>query len=118
LVGRDALHPAMPSPPTHHPLSNTHQQQELLASGLLVEVPAFSKFLHGSALLFPTACLESPPWFMPDAGGGGAYTPATADEMEGRGGGCSYGAAGGDGSNGWAAGGGGGQVIAGVGWIS
>jgi SPX domain protein involved in polyphosphate accumulation len=36
--------------------------QELRNSGLLVEVPKFSKFLHGAALLFPTLVRNTPPW--------------------------------------------------------
>ncbi|GBF99690.1 vacuolar transporter chaperone [Raphidocelis subcapitata] len=55
--------------------------KELLASGLLVEVAAFSKFLHGSALLFPAAAAATAPpsWFLPVAAG--QVLPATVDEV-------------------------------------
>lgn len=46
-----------------------------------MEVPRFSKFLHGVALLFPAACTNSPSWFLPDAAGGDHMTPATIEEM-------------------------------------
>lgn len=53
--------------------------QELLDSGIAVEVPKFSKFLHGSALLFGDRVQNSPFWFLPN--GKGQFTPATIDEM-------------------------------------
>lgn len=38
---------------------------QLLSSGLLTEVPKFSKFIHGTALLFPLDTQNSPPnWFL------------------------------------------------------
>ena len=53
--------------------------QELKASGLIVEVPKFSKFLHGMALLFPAQVHNTPYWFLPD--GHGSMSPATIQEM-------------------------------------
>lgn len=53
--------------------------QDLLDSGMLVEVPKFSKFLHGSALLFGDNVNNSPFWFLPD--GKNRWTPATLAEM-------------------------------------
>jgi len=53
--------------------------QDLLDSGMLVEVPKFSKFLHGSALLFGDSVRNSPFWFVPD--GKNRFTPATIAEM-------------------------------------
>ena len=37
--------------------------QDLRNSGLLVEVPKFSKFLHGAALLLPSLVRNTPPWY-------------------------------------------------------
>lgn len=37
--------------------------RELQVSGVLVEVPKFSKFLHGLALLESERCRSSPSWF-------------------------------------------------------
>ncbi|KAI8468970.1 MAG: VTC domain-containing protein [Monoraphidium minutum] len=56
--------------------------QELLDSGLLVQAPGFSKFLHGSALLFPSACSVVPAYFT--QGVDGTLAPATADDVEER----------------------------------
>lgn len=53
--------------------------QDLLDSGMLVEVPKFSKFLHGSALLFGDSVKNCPFWFVPD--GKNRWTPATLAEM-------------------------------------
>ena len=39
----------------------------------------FSKFLHGTAVLYPERCLEAPYWFLPAEGG--TLSPATYDEM-------------------------------------
>ncbi|CAD7700341.1 unnamed protein product [Ostreobium quekettii] len=53
--------------------------QEILNTGMLVEVPKFSKFLHGTALLFGDSVSHSPFWFVPDDHD--RYTPATIAEM-------------------------------------
>lgn len=53
--------------------------QKILDSGIIVEVPKFSKFLHGSALLFGSKVRNTPFWFLPD--GKGFMTPATLEEM-------------------------------------
>eukprot|EP00210_Caulerpa_lentillifera_P006443 g6155.t1 len=37
---------------------------DLMSSGLLTEVPKFSKFLHGTAELFSTKIRNSPSWFL------------------------------------------------------
>ncbi|KAG2491701.1 hypothetical protein HYH03_010068 [Edaphochlamys debaryana] len=39
---------------------------ELRESGLLVEAPKFSKFLHGMALLYPDRIRNTPHWFLPE----------------------------------------------------
>ncbi len=38
------------------------------SAGLMIEVPMFSKFLHGGAVLYPEQCMEVPYWFLPDQG--------------------------------------------------
>lgn len=38
---------------------------QLLASGLLVPAPKFSKFLHGMTLLYPDRVRNTPHWFVP-----------------------------------------------------
>ncbi|GLI63728.1 hypothetical protein VaNZ11_006791, partial [Volvox africanus] len=38
----------------------------LRQSGLLVEAPKFSKFLHGMALLYPQRLRNTPHWFLPE----------------------------------------------------
>lgn len=48
-------------------------------AGKILEVPMFSKFLHGTAMLNPERCMEVPYWFLPAEGG--RLTPATYDEM-------------------------------------
>ena len=48
-------------------------------AGLLLEVPMFSKFLHGAAVLYPDRCREVPYWFLPDEGA--TLPPATYEEM-------------------------------------
>ncbi|GMH45835.1 hypothetical protein BSKO_13798 [Bryopsis sp. KO-2023] len=53
--------------------------QNILDSGMIVEVPKFSKFLHGSSLLFGDKVRNTPFWFLPD--GEGHMTPATLEEM-------------------------------------
>lgn len=40
--------------------------QALRQSGLLVESPKFSKFLHGMALLYPQSIRNTPHWFLPE----------------------------------------------------
>jgi hypothetical protein len=49
---------------------------------VLVQVPRFSKFLHGMALLHPQRCSESPRWFVWDEASGCAV-PAGLEEMRG-----------------------------------
>lgn len=53
--------------------------EDLKGSGLLVEVPKFSKFLHGSALLYPDKLKNTPFWFVPD--NHGCMSPATIEEL-------------------------------------
>jgi hypothetical protein len=47
-----------------------------------VQVPRFSKFLHGMALLHPQRCSESPRWFVWEEAAGCAV-PAGLEEMRG-----------------------------------
>lgn len=54
--------------------------KELKASGVLVPVNRFSKFLHGMALLYPEQCTRSPSWFVWDEAAGCA-APASIDEV-------------------------------------
>lgn len=56
--------------------------RELESSGVLVQVPRFSKFLHGMALLHPGRCSEAPRWFVWDEGAGCAV-PAGLEEARG-----------------------------------
>lgn len=56
--------------------------QELKASGVLVPVKKFSKFLHGMALLYPEQVARSPSWFTWDETAGCA-APASLDEARG-----------------------------------
>jgi SPX domain protein involved in polyphosphate accumulation len=53
---------------------------ELKTSGVLVEVPNFSKFLHGMALLKPEKIREVPSWFVWREAAG-VTLPASLDEM-------------------------------------
>lgn len=53
--------------------------QKIVDSGIIVEVPKFSKFLHGSSLLFGEKVRNTPFWFLPD--GNGFMSPATLEEM-------------------------------------
>lgn len=46
-------------PPTHRP-----------STGMLLPVPKFSKFLHGTALLLQPHCRNVPYWFLPGGWGG------------------------------------------------
>jgi SPX domain protein involved in polyphosphate accumulation len=55
--------------------------QDLQESGLLVEAPRFSKFLHGMALLYPNEVRTSPTWFLEDPDAPGTFTPASIEEM-------------------------------------
>ncbi len=48
-----------------HPHPRT-TPQALRQSGLLVEAPKFSKFLHGMALLYPHRLRNTPHWFLPE----------------------------------------------------
>ena len=48
-------------------------------SGLIIECPKFSKFLHGMALLYPKKLKNTPFWFLPDSEGN--MTPATISEL-------------------------------------
>lgn len=52
----------------------------LAASGVLVEAPRFSKFLHGMALLHSGRCATSPCWFGWDEAAR-CTTPASLEEM-------------------------------------
>jgi SPX domain protein involved in polyphosphate accumulation len=54
---------------------------QLQASGMLVKVPRFSKFLHGMSLLYPGSCSTSPSWFLWDESAGCA-APASLAEMK------------------------------------
>jgi len=56
--------------------------ENLLAAGVLLEVPAFSKFLHATALLYPSQVVEAPSWFLPDGRRGNSVSPATYEELE------------------------------------
>jgi hypothetical protein len=56
--------------------------RELESSGILVQVPRFSKFLHGMALLHPQRCSQSPRWFVWEEAAGCAV-PAGLEEMRG-----------------------------------
>lgn len=53
--------------------------KELKASGVLVPVQKFSKFLHGMALLYPEQVARNPSWFTWDEAAGCA-APASLDE--------------------------------------
>lgn len=55
---------AFPCTSTFNMCMQMHMQA-LKSSGLLVEVPKFSKFLHGMALLYPTRLAHTPHWFVP-----------------------------------------------------
>jgi SPX domain protein involved in polyphosphate accumulation len=47
----------------------------------VVEMPRFSKFLHGMALLYPNEVRNSPSWFLEDPDAPGTFTPASIEEM-------------------------------------
>ncbi|KAK9808768.1 hypothetical protein WJX72_003237 [[Myrmecia] bisecta] len=51
----------------------------MVDGGLLLHVPKFSKFLHGTATLFPDQLTTFPYWFIPD--GRGSVSPANWEEM-------------------------------------
>ncbi|KXZ43931.1 hypothetical protein GPECTOR_77g28 [Gonium pectorale] len=69
----------------------------LRESGLLVEAPKFSKFLHGMALLYPDRLRNTPHWFLPEipshAGGGAAPDTAAAASGKAASGGAALAAA-------------------------
>ena len=55
--------------------------RDLVNSGMLLVVPKFSKFLHGTAMLYQDVTENVPYWFLPDPVDEGRMTPATWDEM-------------------------------------
>lgn len=48
---------------------------------MLVEVPQFSKFIHGMALLHAPGTSVTPTWFLEDKVAAGTFIPATIEEM-------------------------------------
>lgn len=55
--------------------------RDLVNSGMLLMVPKFSKFLHGTAVLYQQITENVPYWFLPDPRDNELLTPATWDEM-------------------------------------
>jgi uncharacterized membrane protein YidH (DUF202 family) len=55
--------------------------RDLVNSGMLLVVPKFSKFLHGTAVLYQQTTENVPYWFLPDPRDEELLTPATWDEM-------------------------------------
>ena len=55
--------------------------RDLVNSGMLLMVPKFSKFLHGTAALYQHITENVPYWFLPDPRDKELLTPATWDEM-------------------------------------
>jgi SPX domain protein involved in polyphosphate accumulation/uncharacterized membrane protein YidH (DUF202 family) len=55
--------------------------RDLVNSGMLLMVPKFSKFLHGTAVLYQRVTENVPYWFLPDPMDKELLTPATWDEM-------------------------------------
>lgn len=55
--------------------------KSLVASGALLVVPKFSKFLHGVASLHQPRLTNTPHWFLPDEAHPECMTPATWEEM-------------------------------------
>ena len=55
--------------------------RDLVNSGMLLVVPKFSKFLHGTAALYQQTTENVPYWFLPDPRDKELLTPATWDEM-------------------------------------
>lgn len=47
------------------PLTLHHFTHSTCSAGMLLPVPKFSKFLHGTALLFQPRCANVPYWFLP-----------------------------------------------------
>ena len=56
--------------------------KEIVKSGLLLPVPKFSKFQHGTAILYQPLTENVPYWFMPDQVRRDVLTPASWDEMK------------------------------------
>ena len=50
-----------------------------LSSGMLLQAPRFSKYLHGVAALFPERVSKMPYWFLHNTDG--SMTSATWEEM-------------------------------------
>ena len=55
--------------------------KDLIRTGMLLVVPKFSKFLHGSACLYQEYTENVPYWFLPDPENKDHLTPATWEEM-------------------------------------
>ncbi|KDD72374.1 VTC domain-containing protein, partial [Helicosporidium sp. ATCC 50920] len=55
---------------------------DLVASGMLLPVPKFSKYLHGTAALFQSSLRAAPHWFLPCPASPGALLPASWEELE------------------------------------
>jgi SPX domain protein involved in polyphosphate accumulation/uncharacterized membrane protein YidH (DUF202 family) len=55
--------------------------RELVNSGILLVIPKFSKFLHGTAMLYQQTTENVPYWFLPDPTDEERLTPATWEEM-------------------------------------
>lgn len=55
--------------------------KDLISTGMLLVVPKFSKFLHGSACLYQGSTENVPYWFLPDPENKDHLTPATWEEM-------------------------------------
>ena len=55
--------------------------KDLVSTGMLLVVPKFSKFLHGSACLYQDYTENVPYWFLPDPENKDHLTPATWEEM-------------------------------------
>lgn len=55
--------------------------KNLIRSGILLSVPKFSKFLHGTGFLYQENADNVPYWFLPDSDDTTKLTPATWDEM-------------------------------------
>lgn len=55
--------------------------KDLVKSGIILPVPKFSKFLHGSAVMFQHLTDNTPHWFLADEEDGVLMTPASWGEM-------------------------------------
>lgn len=53
--------------------------KDLMSSGMLVSVPNFSKYLHGTAVLFPDRINQHPEWFVENLEG--KKVPGNLDQM-------------------------------------